>query len=97
MKTCPSAVPKVSSSGFLVSGLKWRHAVTNGIAADENHVFEMAEVQQQLTLEDLETLHPARVMEIQRTGLLVRGAEDEHQVVLGGRWYQEDGGKVEYC
>ena len=46
--------------------------------------------QQQLSLEDLETLHPARVMEIQRTGLAVRGAEDEYLIPLGGRWFRED-------
>ena len=44
--------------------------------------------QQQLTLDDLETFAPARVFEVQRSGMLIVGEALEHNVPLGGRWYQ---------
>ena len=44
--------------------------------------------QQQLTLEDLETTTPARVFEVQRTGLGLRFEGGEVDVPLGGRWFQ---------
>lgn len=44
--------------------------------------------QQQLTLEELETLQPARVVEVQRTGVGLRYEGGEKEVPLGGRWFQ---------
>jgi ribosome biogenesis GTPase len=44
--------------------------------------------QQQLTLEDLETLVPARVFEVHRTGIVLRHESGEVSVPLGGRWFQ---------
>ena len=48
--------------------------------------------QQQVTLEEMETLVPARVFEVQRTGLRLRfEGEDggrELDVPLGGKWFQ---------
>ena len=50
--------------------------------------------QQQLSLEELETLIPARVFEVHRTGLTLRfeprepGEVGEVQLPLGGRWFQ---------
>lgn len=46
--------------------------------------------QQQLTLEDLESLHPARVFEVQRTGLTMLHEHGEITFALGGRWFQLD-------
>ena len=44
--------------------------------------------QQQLTLEDLEVYQPARVFEVQRTGLTLLHEGGESIVSLGGRWFQ---------
>jgi ribosome biogenesis GTPase len=44
--------------------------------------------QQQLALEDLENTTPARVFEVQRTGLGLRFEGGEVDVPLGGRWFQ---------
>lgn len=48
--------------------------------------------QQQLTLEEMETLLPARVFEVQRSGLRLRFEGEtggrELEVPLGGRWFQ---------
>ena len=44
--------------------------------------------QQQLTLEDLESLVPARVFEVHRTGLRLVFEAGEADVPLGGRWFQ---------
>ncbi len=48
--------------------------------------------QQQLTLEEMEALLPARVFEVQRTGLRLRfegeGGGRELEVPLGGKWFQ---------
>ncbi len=48
--------------------------------------------QQQLTLEEMETLRPARVFEVQRSGLRLRFEDDadvrELDVPLGGKWFQ---------
>ncbi|MCZ6644140.1 MAG: ribosome small subunit-dependent GTPase A [Gammaproteobacteria bacterium] len=44
--------------------------------------------QQQLTLEDLETSLPARVFEVQLTGLTLLHEGGESSVSLGGRWFQ---------
>lgn len=52
--------------------------------------------QQQLTLEELERLRPARVFAVQRTGVTLRfeahaadaDANDEAEIPLGGRWFQ---------
>ncbi len=48
--------------------------------------------QQQVTLEEMETLLPARVFEVQRTGLRLRFEGEaggrELDVPLGGRWFQ---------
>ncbi len=46
--------------------------------------------QQQLTLEDLETNRPARVFEVQRTGLTLLHEGGESTVSLAGRWFQLD-------
>jgi ribosome biogenesis GTPase len=44
--------------------------------------------QQQLTLEEMETLTPARVFAVHRTGLILRFEGGELEVPLGGRWFQ---------
>ena len=44
--------------------------------------------QQQLSLEELETLVPARVFEVQRSGLTLRAEAGEVTAPLGGRWFQ---------
>jgi len=44
--------------------------------------------QQQLTLEEMETTTPARVFEVQRTGIGLRFEGGETEVPLGGRWFQ---------
>ncbi len=44
--------------------------------------------QQQLTLDELERLVPARVFEVQRTGLRLLFEGGERTVPLGGRWFQ---------
>ncbi len=44
--------------------------------------------QQQLTLQDLESLTPARVFEVHRSGLKVVFEGGEMDVPLGGRWFQ---------
>jgi len=44
--------------------------------------------QQQLTLEELETLTPARVFEVQRSGLKLVFEGGEMDAPLGGRWFQ---------
>lgn len=48
--------------------------------------------QQQVTLEEMETLLPARVFEVQRTGLRLRFEGEaggrELEVPLGGKWFQ---------
>ena len=44
--------------------------------------------QQQLTLDELESCLPARVFEVQRSGLTVLFESGEAHVPLGGRWYQ---------
>jgi ribosome biogenesis GTPase len=46
--------------------------------------------QQQLTLEEAETLHPARVFAIQRTHITLMTEAGEIEVSLGGRWFQLD-------
>ena len=43
--------------------------------------------QQQLSVEETEQAVPARVVEVQRTGLRVLSRAGEHDVVLGGRWF----------
>jgi ribosome biogenesis GTPase len=43
--------------------------------------------QQQLSLDEAEQAMPARVVEVQRTGLRVLSRVGEHEVVLGGRWF----------
>ena len=44
--------------------------------------------QQQLTIEEMESLTPARVFGVQRTGLTLRFEGGEQEVPLGGRWFQ---------
>ncbi|MEJ2088312.1 MAG: GTPase RsgA [Gammaproteobacteria bacterium] len=54
--------------------------------------------QQQLTLEELDTLRPARVFAVQRTGVTLRfearaadadaNVDGEVEIPLGGRWFQ---------
>lgn len=44
--------------------------------------------QQQLTLEEMETLAPARVFEVHRSGLKLVFEGGEMDVPLGGRWFQ---------
>ncbi len=44
--------------------------------------------QQQVTLEEMETLLPARVFEVQRTGVRLRFEGGEMEVPLGGKWFQ---------
>lgn len=43
---------------------------------------------QQLTLEETETVIPARVFEVHRSGLVLRYGDGETDVPLGGRWFQ---------
>jgi ribosome biogenesis GTPase len=45
---------------------------------------------QQLRVEDLETLMPARVTGVQRTGIKLASDAGEHVIALGGRWFQLD-------
>lgn len=48
----------------------------------------MPTFQQQLTLEEMETLLPARVFEVHRTGVGLRFEGGEVEVPLGGKWFQ---------
>jgi ribosome biogenesis GTPase len=45
---------------------------------------------QQLSLDDLETLVPARVIAMHRSGLVISDGEAEFQMALGSRWFQGD-------
>ncbi|MEM8767024.1 MAG: ribosome small subunit-dependent GTPase A [Pseudomonadota bacterium] len=44
--------------------------------------------QQQLSLEEHESRVPARVFEVQRSGLTLQSDTGEHHAPLGGRWFQ---------
>jgi ribosome biogenesis GTPase len=44
--------------------------------------------QQQLTLDEAETLVPARVVLVQRSGITADDGEQTREIPLGGRWYQ---------
>ncbi len=46
--------------------------------------------QQQLTIDELETLVPGRVVGIERSGVTVAHARGEQEIPLGGRWFQLD-------
>ena len=46
--------------------------------------------QQQLTIDELETLVPGRVVGIERSGVMVAHARGEQEIPLGGRWFQLD-------
>jgi ribosome biogenesis GTPase len=46
---------------------------------------------QQLSLDDFETLVPARVTAMHRSGLILNDGEGEFQIALGARWFQVDG------
>lgn len=44
--------------------------------------------QQQLSLEEMEALRPARVFDVQRTGVTLRSETGSFVAPLGGRWFQ---------
>lgn len=44
---------------------------------------------QQLDLDELESATPARVTEVQRSGVTVAAADSEHAVAIGGKWLQQ--------